>query len=247
MARNSHAGTDVQEWALLGWADRQLLLAARTYLIDREAAKEKLTNVVEVYQQFAESGSTPELRNRARLGLARVNEMQGDIDEAMKNYQQVAGALGDIAKLRIDTLKSPQAEATINWLATVDLPKVTPPTGAGAPGDRPGFEAATPVTDPLAAPGETTSGAESLEDILSGLRSSGAAPAAADGAATTSPPATTPPATSDQPATEPTAGPATEPGAGEPPAGDSPEPAEGTEPASPPEEDAAENATPASQ
>lgn len=184
------AGTDVQEWALLGWADRQLLLASRMYLTNRDTAKEKLTNIVEVYQQFADSGSTPEIRNRARLGLARLNEMEGELDEAKQNYQRVEGALSTIAEERIKTLDSKPAQATIDWLATAELPKPATPSGPGTPGDRPGFEASTPKTDPLGVGGPLGTApatAESLEDILSGLGGGAATPATETPATETAP------------------------------------------------------------
>ncbi|MCC6491432.1 MAG: tetratricopeptide repeat protein [Pirellulales bacterium] len=209
------AGTDVQEWALLGWADRQLLLASRMYLTDRDGAKEKLTNIVEIYKQFADSGSTVELRNRARLGLGRLQEMRGNLEEAKQQYQQVQGALSAVAAERIKALDSQRVQSTIDWLATATLPKPAPSKGPGTPGDRPGFEASTPATDPL---GAMPGGGRSLEEILSGLGgSAGTPPAEATGPAATpaggTPPNAQPAGTADQPAA-----PAEQPAEGEEPA-----------------------------
>ena len=155
-----HEGTEMQEWALVGYADRQLLQAAQLYLTNRDEALERLTDVTGIYEQFAESGSNPEIRNRARLGLARVSEMKNDLKDARAQYARVEGALSEIATQRIKQLESKQVEETAAWLATVTLPKPETPTGPGIPGARPGFEATAPTTDK---PGPT------MEDILGGL------------------------------------------------------------------------------
>ncbi|MBA3485282.1 MAG: hypothetical protein H0T51_26090 [Pirellulales bacterium] len=155
-----HEGTEMQEWAMVGWADRQLLRASQLYLTSREEAIERLTEISGIYEQFAETASNPEIRNRARLGLARVSEMKNDLKEARAQYARVEGALSDIAAQRIKDLEPKQVEETAAWLATVTLPKPTPPTGPGTPGARPGFEATAPSTE----------GAEAtLQDILGSL------------------------------------------------------------------------------
>ena len=215
-ASEDHEGTDMQEWALMGWADNQLKRASQLYLTNRDEAMERLTDVAGVYEQFAETGSNPEIRNRARLGLARVSEMKNDIKEARAQYARVEGALADIAAQRIKDLEPNHVEATAAWLATVELPKPTPPTGPGTPGARPGFEATAPATE----------GTDStLQDILGTLESSDdparygeAAKPAADEtpAATASETPTATPAATEPAAETPAESAAAEPAATEP-------------------------------
>lgn len=211
-----HQGTTMQEWALVGWADRQLRLASQQYLSNREEALERLTDVTGVFRQFAETGSTAELRNRARLGLARVSEMKNDLKEARAQYARVEGALAAIAAERIKELESTKVADTATWLATVKLLKPTPPRGPGTPGARPGLEATLPPTEDVGA---------AMEEILGGLGAEGDAtrydeadaPEAGEGSAT--PPAGET-ATGEPPAAEsseaPAATPETEPAAATP-------------------------------
>ena len=207
-----HAGTEMQEWALVGWADRQLLRASQLYLTNREEANDRLTDIMGVYEEFADTASNPEIRNRARLGLGRVSEMKNDLKEARAQYARVEGALSEIAAGRIKELESKKVEETAAWLATTKLPKPPPPKGPGTPGARPGFEAAAPSTD---AAQSTDPAADAMEDILGGLGADEdatrygdvSAPATGEAAAPAAEPATEPAAT--EPA-------GTEPAASEP-------------------------------
>jgi hypothetical protein len=171
-ASEDHAGTDMQEWALMGWADRQLLRASQLYLSNRDESNDRLVEIMGVYEQYATGGSHPEVRNRARLGLARAYEMKNDLKAAKAQYQQVEGALADVAAERLKELESKPAEETAKWLATVELPEPKTPTGPGTPGSRPGFEATSPPTDPAA---KGAGAAPSLEEILGGIGKGGEA------------------------------------------------------------------------
>ena len=160
-------GADMQEWAYVAWADRQLQQASELYLRDRDEAEQKLSAIKGTYEVYAESGVNPEVRNRARLGLARVNEMENRLDEARRQYELVEGALGEVAARRLERLKQKPAQESIHWLATADLPKPAMPRGAGIPGARPGLEAGLPPTD---ARGMPLAPGRSLEDIIGGLK-----------------------------------------------------------------------------
>jgi hypothetical protein len=257
--REDLQGTDMTEWAYMSWADRQLLRASQLYLSNREDAKKRLTEIEAIYSQYADNASSPELKNRARLGLARVSEMQGDLTDAITQYEVVDGALAAVAEERIKALKAKPAKETVEWLATVELPKRTPPGGPGSPGARPGFEAAPPTADQGGLNFETT---QSLEEILGGIKSAegddkryseGAAPAdGADAPAATTPPAegtTETPAAESKPAEEPAAttpAATTETPAAETPAADS-TPATTEAPADPPAADEAAAEKPAAQ
>ncbi|HMP05759.1 MAG TPA: hypothetical protein PJ982_05375 [Lacipirellulaceae bacterium] len=160
------AGSRMQEWAYMAWADRQLRRASEMYLIDRDASLERLTAIVAFYEQFAESSTDSDIRNRARLGLARVAEMRGQLDEAKKQYALVQGALAAVAEARLDELQGGGVEDSTKWLATAELPKPPAPSGAGAPGRRPDFGVDLPSSGEAAGPlGEV----QSMEEILGGL------------------------------------------------------------------------------
>lgn len=163
-----YQGTEMQEWAYMAWADRQLRLASELYLRDREEAKKRLSSIEGIYEQFADSASSSELKNRARLGLARVSEMQGDLAEAKTQYGLVDGALAVLAEERVKQLDGKPATEAVAWLTTVELPKRTAPTGPGTPGARPGFEATPPAAD--AQGGLKFDSGQSLEEILGGIQ-----------------------------------------------------------------------------
>lgn len=228
--REDLQGTPMTEWAYMSWADRQLLRASQLYLSNRDDAKKRLTEIEAIYSQYADNASSPELKNRARLGLARVSEMQGELTDAITQYELVDGALAAVAEERIKALKAKPAKETIEWLATVELPKRTPPTGPGSPGARPGFEAAPPTAEQGALNFDTK---QSLEEILGGIKSAEgddkryseeAAPAEGTAAPAVETPAAegaseAPAATEEKPAAEPAA--TTETPAAETPAAES--------------------------
>jgi hypothetical protein len=172
-ASDDYAGSRMQEWAYVAWADRQLRLAANDYLLNRESATDRIKNVATVYESQSDNAHDSEVRNRARFGLARVREMQDRLDEAREEYAQVEGALQPLAAARLKELESGGKEVAeaAKWLATADLPKPVAPTGPGAPGVRPDFGAAPPSAE-----GATTSpldASRTLEEILGGADEAG--------------------------------------------------------------------------
>lgn len=256
------AGTGMQEWATMAWADRQLRMASEMYLVNREGAKERLTTISAIYEQYAADAVDDGIRNRARLGQARVSEMLGRLDDARKQYAEVEGPLSTIATARIKELEAKTADDTIKWLATAELPKRAAPTGQGLPGVRPGADAEMPAADAGGA-AELFDPAQSMEEILGGAIGTGGS-GTYEGGATTEPaadpaptedaaspaaddvvPATDAPATEEAPATD----------AAETPAADTPAATEGdaaadvateTSPAAePPTADASTEAEPA--
>jgi hypothetical protein len=159
-----HAGTDMQQWALMGWADRQVLRASQLYLTSRDEAVDRVNDVIGIYEQFAGDGSNPEIRNRAQLGLARAFEIKGDVKQARAHYELVEGALAEVADQRLRELEGAQVEDTMKWLATAELPKPATPGGPGTPGSRPGFEASVPPADAAAGAADSA-----MSDIFGGL------------------------------------------------------------------------------
>ena len=156
-----HANTVVHEWAYATWADRQLLLASRGYLIDRDAALERLEKVRGYYDTLVDS-QDPQIRGRAHLGLGRIYEMQDKLDEARDQYNQVQGDWAPLAQDRLKQLVSDEAQAACEWLATTELPKPASSTGPGTPGERPDFEASVPPTSS----DQSGGGLKTLEELL---------------------------------------------------------------------------------
>ncbi|MAT69939.1 MAG: hypothetical protein CMJ58_10505 [Planctomycetaceae bacterium] len=140
-------GQEAQEWAALAWADRQLLRANSEYLLLRESAKDRLESVADLYKQFASGGSHESIRNRAHLGLARIHELRGEVDDAIAEYGRVKGALEGIAQDRIKSLERDGAAADVKWLAETEAIRPSIPEGGGIPGVRPPFGAETPAAE----------------------------------------------------------------------------------------------------
>jgi hypothetical protein len=161
------AGSTMQEWAYVAWADRQLLRAANQYLTNREAAKSDLADAAAIYQQYTGDAAEPSVRSRAQLGLARVAELQNRIDEAKRYYAQVEGPMQPVAEARLKELEtnSDEIKEATAWLASAEAPRSAPPTGPGLPGIRPDFDATLPPADG-APPADQ---AQTMEDIFGGL------------------------------------------------------------------------------
>jgi hypothetical protein len=162
---DAHAGTVMQEWAFIIWADRQLILASQAYLIDRTYTEDLLRRVVTVYEQLAETAGDEQLRNRAHYGLGQVYEMQNRLDEARRQYDLVQGDLEAIARVRADHMLAPGIKETYDWLATAELPGSALPNAPGTPGSRPAFEADLPDASSM----PIDLGSRSLDEIFGGI------------------------------------------------------------------------------
>jgi hypothetical protein len=231
-ASDDFQGSRMQEWAYLAWADRQLRLAADMFFRNREEANDRLGRILSYYKNLAQGASDPEIQNRARLGLARVYEMQNDLEDAREQYAAVAGTLSAVAAERLKDLedRADELEDATAWLATADVPAPAPGAGLeGFPGVRPRADVELPGAE--GEPG-VLGPAQSLGDIMSealgeggeggryGEGAEGAAPeegmapeegaAVEEGAAAEEPAAETPaaeePATAEPEAEEPAAG-----------------------------------------
>ena len=163
---DEYAGTSVPEWAFVAWCDRQILLASQSYLTDRATTTKRLDQVLPIYQALDQDSDNSQIQDRARFGVAQVLEMQGKVDEARTAYARVKGDLSALAADRAEQLKSPEVQASCNWLATAELPKrETPSTSGAALGERPNFDADVPAPMPSKTPITDT---RTLEEILGG-------------------------------------------------------------------------------
>jgi hypothetical protein len=216
-----YPGTKMQELADITWADGQVWMAARDFIYQRPAAMEALNRAASVYQGILQSTEEERMRNRARLGLARIYEMQDQLGKAREQYAAVSGGFADLAKARAESLALPKTVEACTWLATAQPPRRAAPTGPGTPGRGPAFSAGD-----VPLPGETSPGAEgaadggpSLDSLLQGLDLEDLTGEAAEksdryDASTTSPTTDQPsgdPPTSDLPSDVPPAADATQP------------------------------------
>jgi len=164
-------GTKMQELADVTWADGQVYNAARDYFYNREAAMEALRRATSRYQGILQTSNDERLVNRAHLGLARIYEMQNELEKARQEYLKVKGGYEEFAKQQAERLAKPEAQEAYAWLATAQAPRPRAPAGPGTPGQRPEFSAGdfplpgeTPDADTTdAAPGE------SVEELLKGF------------------------------------------------------------------------------
>ena len=129
----------MQQMADVTWADGQVMQASQNYIYNRSAANEALERAASAYQGVIQTSDDERLVDRARLGLARVYEMQNDLDKAREEYEQVAGAYAEYAKAQAERLAKPEAKETYAWLATAEPPRPRAPMGPGTPGQRPEF------------------------------------------------------------------------------------------------------------
>jgi hypothetical protein len=154
--------TTMQDWAYAAWADRQLQLAAGAYLFDRQASLDRMRRVMGIYEGLIAADKDLLILDRAHMGLARIYEMQGKLEEARSHYRQVQGDMTLLASQRADQLESPEVQKACQWLATAPLPKPSVPQGLGTPGVRPDFGAALPE----ASEGISPENLKSIETLL---------------------------------------------------------------------------------
>lgn len=135
-------------WARLALADKQLAQASQQVFEDRKAAKENLEKAEKNYREV-ENTRVPELRDRARIGLAQVYESQNKPDEALKYYDMVLKSspetpAGKIAARGHKRLSEEGNREFLDWFVKQEpIKKATRPgaTPFGLPGlsDSPDF------------------------------------------------------------------------------------------------------------
>jgi hypothetical protein len=168
-----HPGTKMQQMADITWADGQVWMASRDFLYNKAAAMESLNRATSAYQGILQSSDDERLQNRARLGLARIYEMQDQLDKAREEYLKVTGGWANFAKERAKELGEQKTKDVCAWLATAEPPRRAVPSGPGTPGQQPMFSAGD-MPLPGAAPlnGSQSGGVDegaSLDSLLQGL------------------------------------------------------------------------------
>ena len=134
---SENPGTPMQQMADVTWADGQVMMAADAYISNRKAANQSLESAAAAYRTVLGSSTNARLSSRAQLGLARVYEMQDDVDKARKEYEQVTGTYAKYAKAQAERLAKPDAKDTYEWLAKAEAPRPVSPQGPGTPGQTP--------------------------------------------------------------------------------------------------------------
>lgn len=138
-----YAGTMVGQWARLTLADIQLDDGTNRLLQDRKIARDGLREASEKYRALLLETSHPTIRQRSLYGLARAQEALGELDEAQKQYRELAeqwpdGPFAAAAKARTSDLEKLGTKEFYDWLARYEPP---PPLSnqPGKPGARPDF------------------------------------------------------------------------------------------------------------
>jgi predicted negative regulator of RcsB-dependent stress response len=169
-----HPGTEMQQLANITLADGKVFDASMNYFYNREVAREALNHATSAYQSVLRTSDNERLLNRARLGLARVYEMQNEPEKARQEYLKVGGGYAEFAKRQVERLEKPETKETFEWLAKAEPPRTLPPIGPGTPGTGPEFspgDLSLPEGTPLPDANEdSTSPATSFDDILKGLK-----------------------------------------------------------------------------
>jgi predicted negative regulator of RcsB-dependent stress response len=158
-AAEANPGTQMQQSANVTWADSQAMQASHNYIYNRSAANKALEQAASAYQGVIQSSDDERLLGRARLGLARVYEMQNSLDKARAEYEQVTGPYATYAKAQAERLAKPEAKETYAWLATAEPPRPKAPMGPGTPGQKPEFSPGD-----LSLPGASDTGATNSGD-----------------------------------------------------------------------------------
>jgi hypothetical protein len=130
------SGSKAAWWAQAALGDMNLAEGASLLYSDRKEAQKRLEAAEAAYKQV-EQADDPMLKNRARLGRARVYESLFKPDEARKYYEQVAASekdspLGKQAEADAKRLKDSREIAFLDWFATQTPKRPAPFPGVGA-------------------------------------------------------------------------------------------------------------------
>ena len=91
------------------------------------------------YQSILQSSDDERLQNRAHFGLARVYEMQNELDKAREEYlARSRAAYAEYAKEQAERLEKPEAKDTYAWLATAEAAAAHVADGPRHAGPAPG-------------------------------------------------------------------------------------------------------------
>jgi hypothetical protein len=143
-----HEGEAAGLWAQVALADLKLGEGIKSFFSDKAAAKKNLKNAVEHYEAALVQAEDPLLVARARFGLARALESQGELKRARQIYEQIAEASGtnayvSLAEQRLKDLKRDSTQDFYAWFAQqepVAVPTADSSSLPGTPGEKLPFD-----------------------------------------------------------------------------------------------------------
>jgi tetratricopeptide (TPR) repeat protein len=138
-----HPGSSAAGWARQIAGDNYLQRGINSLYRDKAEAKDLIGKAIEAFEAVDQAGTSPDLRNKALLGLAQAYESLGDVEKASNYYQQLGKAATDpgllsVANERLAFLTSKPGKDFYDWFSQLDpkpdapisLPSdmLTPPT-----------------------------------------------------------------------------------------------------------------------
>lgn len=163
----------MQQFADITWADGQLYLGSLYYFANRPAANEAMNRAMATYQGLLRETKDERVKGRAHFGLARLYELQSDLEKAKGEYKLVTGGFAAVAEQRIKELDKPDTKEIYTWLATAEGPRRTSPTGPGTPGQQPQFAPGEIELPAAKTPAEESSKPISVDDLFEGIGETG--------------------------------------------------------------------------
>jgi hypothetical protein len=119
----SYPGSLAAKWARVVLGDFRLGEGCDELFRSRAGAKEELRKAIESYEAALAESSDPAIHQRAKFGLARARESQGELDKAIKEYKKLTAAEGPyqaIARDRITALENPAVRRFCDKFAQFD-------------------------------------------------------------------------------------------------------------------------------
>jgi hypothetical protein len=143
-------------WAQQSIGDLHASRGLMQLFSDREAAKNSLAKAEKAYQVVLDGASDAMLKNRARLGLAKVYEGQNRTDDAKKLFEEIVAvdkdsAIGKLAAQGVERLSNRRDLELLAWFEK-QTPKRPSPLGGAGPG-LPGLSNDLPDRPDLSLPG----------------------------------------------------------------------------------------------
>jgi tetratricopeptide (TPR) repeat protein len=133
-----HEGVAAGRWAQVALADLKLGEGIKALFTDKAVAKKNLESAVEHYQAVIPEAEDALLVARARFGLGRALESQGELEKAREVYEQVVEASGtnayvSLAEARLTDLKRDSTQDFYAWFEQQE-PVAPPPAANSLPG-----------------------------------------------------------------------------------------------------------------
>jgi hypothetical protein len=144
-----YPGTPAARWSQMLLAESAITEGSQQLFGDRERARQRLTNAVDLYTAILAERPGGLIGERAVFGLAKAREALGEIDDAKRGYESLvteypASAVRGLAEQRIRALSRPSTRGWYDWFAAQKMgPPPVAPDASGAPGGD-----ATPATPP---------------------------------------------------------------------------------------------------